>query len=451
MSTFAPFRYKNPDDFRHDLAEVEPSPPFADDMTPLRAPHTLAGKTVANRLAVHPMEGADGEADGAPGGLTYRRYRRFASGGAGLLWFEATAVRQDGRANPRQLYIHAGNVDAYKRLLGESLAAAEAAGGPRPFTVLQLTHSGRQSRPGPKPEPIIAEVNPVLDRVPGRVVSDDDLQRIRDDYLAAARMAAAIGFDAVDIKACHGYLLGELLAARGRPGRYGGSFENRTRLMLEIVEGVAATLGSRIAIASRFGVWDAVEYPYGWGVSEADPHVPDFTEPIRLARLMHERGGLCLLDITCGNPYFNPHVNRPFDKGYYTPPQRQLQGVASLLSAAKTIQAAVPEVAVVGTGLSWCRQFGANLAAGCVRDGWFTFAGFGRQSFAYPDFATDILQQGGLDPAKCCVACGNCTVMMRDGQPAGCMVRDGEVYLPIYREGRKDKPPLDMSRVAEHV
>lgn len=450
MPDFAPFHYKTADDFRRDLTAIAPALPFSGDLSSLAQPLELFGKTIANRLAVHPMEGADGETDGTPGELTFRRYRRFASGGAGVIWFEATAVVNEGRANPRQLYLHAGNADAYRRLLEEALRTAENEGRPKPFTVLQLTHSGRQSRPGSQPEPIIAEVNPILDRVPGRVVEDGELERIRDKYIDAAALAADIGFDAVDVKACHGYLLAELLTARNRPGRYGGSLENRCRLMLEIIDGIRARLGDRVALASRYGVWDSVDYPYGWGVSEGDRHIPDFSEPVHLARAMRDRGVL-LMDVTCGNPYFNPHVNRPFDKGYYTPPQNQMEGVLHLLTAAKTIQAAVPEAAIIGTGLTWARQFGANLAAGCVGEGWFKLAGFGRQSFAYPAFPRDILEGGGLDPAKCCIACGNCTVMMRDGQPAGCMVRDGEAYMPIYRKGREGKPPVSMSRVAENL
>lgn len=450
MSTFKPFHYRDSHEFIRDLAQVAPPPPFADDLSPLASQCVIGGKQVANRLAIHPMEGADGELDGSPGELTSRRYRRFASGGAGLLWFEATAVVNEGRANPRQLYIHAGNVEAYRRLLTDSLAETARLGLPRPYTVLQLTHSGRQSRPGKEPEPIIACDNPILDRKPGRIITDDELKRLREHFIDAAAMAADIGFDAVDVKACHGYLLGELLAARQRPGQYGGSFENRIRFMIEVVDGIRDRLGDRIGIASRYGVWDCVAFPYGWGVSEEDHRVPDFSEPIRLAEILRDHG-VRLLDVTCGNPYFNPHVNRPFDKGFYTPPQYQLQGVAGLLSAARAIQTSVPDLAVVGTGLSWCRQFGANVAAGGVRDGWFTLAGFGRQSFAYPEFARDILEHGGLRPEKCCVACGNCTVMMRDGQAAGCMVRDGETYLPLYRAGRKDKPPVDMTRMGENI
>ena len=450
MSEFQKFHYKTADEFKTDLQKYSPHVPYADDLTPLTRELRLGDKTLSNRMTVHPMEGADGEPDGSPGELTYRRYRRFAAGGAGLLWFEATAVVHEGRANPRQLYLHKDNIDAYKKLLDESRKAASDAGLPQPYTVIQLTHSGRQSRPNDAPEPIIACESPVLDRVPGRVVTDDELERLRDRYVEAAVLAAEIGFDAVDIKACHGYLLGELLAAFERPGKYGGSFENRTRFMLEIVEAIRARLGTKVGLASRYGVWDSVEYPYGWGVSREDPRVADFSEPVRLAEMLRDRG-VGVMDITCGNPYFNPHVNRPFDQGFYTPPEHQMEGAAKLLGAARVIQAAVPEVAVIGTGLSWYRQFGGNVAAGMVGEGWFSLAGFGRQSFAYPDFPLDVMRKGALDAKKCCIACGNCTQIMRDGGRTGCLVRDAEIYAPIFKEGRAGKPPVDMSRIAEHI
>ena len=445
---FRRFGYRTADEFMADLERLSPEIPFSGDMAPLARELAVGGKIVPNRLAVHPMEGADGKDDGSPDELTFRRYRRFASGGAGLLWFEATAVVPEGRANPRQLWLHRENADSYRKLLDESLAAAASAGARRPCTVLQLTHSGRQSRPGQAPAPIIACVNPFLDRHPGRVITDDELERLRDQYVEAAVLAADAGFDAVDVKACHGYLLGELLSAHQRPGKYGGSFENRVRFLLETVEAVHAKLGNRIAVACRFGVWDSI--PDGWGISRDEYRQADFSEPMALAQLLRDRE-VRILDVTCGNPYYNPHVNRPFDQGFYTPPEHPMLGAAKLLAAAKAIQAAVPDVAVIGTGLTWYRQFGANIAAAAVRDGWFSLAGFGRQFFAYPDFPWDILEKGGLDPAKCCIACGNCTVIMRDGGRAGCLVRDREVYAPIYKEGRAGKPAIDMSRVAEHV
>jgi 2,4-dienoyl-CoA reductase-like NADH-dependent reductase (Old Yellow Enzyme family) len=447
---FKRFDYRTEADFLADLERLAPEIPYCRDYSHCSEALELPGLAIPNRLAVHPMEGADGAADGSPDELAFRRYRRFAAGGAGLLWFEAAAVVPEGRANPRQLWIHAGNADAFRRLREEALKSLPA-DRKRPATVLQLTHSGRQSRPDAAgPSPIIACPNPILDRQPGRIVGDDELERLRDSFVAGAVLAADAGFDAVDIKACHGYLLGELLGARTRPGKYGGDFENRIRLMLEIVDAVKTELGGRIALASRFGAWDSIPWPYGWGVSEGDHRIPDFSEPAELAKRLAARGVL-LLDVTCGNPYFNPHVNRPFDHGYYTPPEHPMLGAAKLFAAGRAVQAAVPGAAVVATGLSWFRSFGASVAAGLLRDGWCRLAGFGRQAFAYPGFAGDILSGRGLDPGKCCLACGNCTVIMRDGGSAGCMLRDRDAYLPVYRRGREGKPPVDMSRRAEHL
>ena len=94
------------------------------------------------------------------------------------------------------------------------------------------------------------------------------------------------------------------------------------------------------------------------------------------------------------------------------------------------------------------REYGANIAAGCIKNGWFDMAGFGRQAFAYPDFANDIVN-GGMERNKCCVACSKCTVMMRDGGVAGCSVRDGEVYLPLYKKGREGKPSANGTEIKE--
>ncbi|HWT27552.1 MAG TPA: flavin oxidoreductase/NADH oxidase, partial [Mobilitalea sp.] len=134
-----------------------------------------------------------------------------------------------------------------------------------------------------------------------------------------------------------------------------------------------------------------------------------------------------------GTPYYNPHINRPYDKGGYIPPEHPLEGVARLIGGIGEIQKAYPDMAVVGTGYSWLRQFSANLGAGVLENGLATFIGFGREAFAYPDFAKDILSQGQMEKNKCCIACGKCAELLRAGEKAGCVVRDSELYAPIYR------------------
>jgi len=430
--------------------------PFQTDVSILGEQVRLGDKTVPNSLAILPMEGCDGERDGSPGELTLRRYRRFAAGGAGLLWVEAIAVAPEGRANPRQLWLNEDNKDSFAAMVAQIRKDARESMGTdhRPYLVAQLTHSGRYSKPDGSARPLIAQRDPYRDPLvpepepnpnrPARlgdswqIVTDEYLDELQDRYVEAARLAMDAGFDAVDIKACHGYLINELLAARNREGKYGGSFENRTRFMLEVVDKINAALGGGCAVTSRLGFYDAIPYPYGWGVDEKDYTVPDPTEPKRLVSILMDKG-VELLNFTIANPYYNPHVGRPFNKpveGGYSEPEHPLKGVRRLIDIAGDVQEEFPSLALVGTGYSWLRQFMGNTAAAVKRDGRTTFVGGGRMAFAYPDFPKDLLEKGRMDSKKVCIACSACTQLMRDGQQAGCVVRDRKVYKPIYEFGR---------------
>lgn len=441
MAKHEKFAFRTVEQLERKVASLGLDICFQEDLSPLWRPVTIAGRTAPNALAIHPMEGCDGAADGSPDVLTYRRYDRFARGGAGLLWFEATAVVPEGRANPRQLWIHARNVGSFGQLLSASLRAARESCGEthRPFTVLQLTHSGRYSRPEGRPAPIIPQRDPWLDPKVGisgedAVVADEYLERLVDAYAAAARLAWQAGFDAVDIKSCHRYLLSELLAARTRSGRFGGSFENRTRLLREIVARIRHGAPG-LLVAVRLNVYDGHPYPYGWGVSQADPSVPDLSEPKCLVQLLRQ-DGVCLLNVTSGNPYFNAHVTRPMDsptKGSAAPPEHPLEGVARMFHVVREIQQSQPDLPVVGSGYSWLRQFFPQAAASNLSNGWVSLVGVGRLAFAYPDFPRDLRDRGALDPRRVCIACSKCTQLMRDGGMAGCVVRDAVVYAPLYK------------------
>lgn len=445
------FSYETVEELKQDIVRLGLDIPCSENLELLKQSISLNGVVIPNRLAIHPMEGCDGTADGLPSELTIRRYERFARGGAGLLWFEATAVVGEGRANPRQLQINEHTQAALAGMLNRSLQAASEAGNVRPYTVLQLTHSGRNSKPGDGSMPVIATHAAHLEaRLPPvfHMITDEELARLEEQYVQAAELAAEAGFDAVDIKCCHGYLLSELLAGYNRPGCYGGSFDNRTRMLVNIIDKVKSRLGNKLQIAVRLGVYDGV--PNGWGVDRTDYRKPEFTEPVRLVQLLAEKG-VGLFNITVGNPYYNPHVNRPYDTGSYIPPFHPLQNVAILLQAAKVMQQAAPQAVILGTGFSWLRHFAPYVAAGCLEQGWMKVAGFGRQSFAYPDFARDLLRQGSFDSHKICIACSKCTTIMRDGGCTGCVPRDADTYAPIYRQGRKGKASMESVQVAEHV
>lgn len=421
---------------------VEADIPLEEDLSPLKRPVAIQGLQVPNSLGIHPMEGCDSTAGGAPAVLTLRRYDRFARGGAGLLWFEATAVVPEARANPRQLWLHAGNVGEYAQMVRRTEQLAREAFGPdhRPVTVLQLTHSGRYSRPIDKPTPIIAFHSPILDsrhNLPEDypIVEDGQLEALEDRYVVAARLARQSGFHGVDVKATHGYLVAELLAGHTRPGRYGGSFENRTRFLLNVVEKVGQAVPD-LLLAVRLGACDGLQYPYAWGMDRHTPGKENLEEPVRLVHLLYDRG-VRLLNVSVANPYYNPHVNRPFDqptRDAPVPKEHPLEGVARLFRVARAIQQAVPDMVVMGTGYSWLRQYFPYAAAANLRHGWVKMVGLGREAFAYPDFARDLLQAGELNPRKLCTTCSKCTQLMRDGGMSGCVTRDSSVYLPIYKQ-----------------
>ncbi len=449
------FKYSSIDELKTRLEELDITLPFSEDTAILKQPLVIGDKLIPNRMVIHPMEGADGTAEGKPTALTHRRYLRFSRGGAGLLWFEATSVVEAGKANPRQLLILKKNIKDLSGLLQTALKAAVNRYGSdrKPYTVLQLTHSGRYSRPFSKPMPIIAAKNPYLDSPespPKNIITDEQLEDLEDRFAEAAAMAGEIGFDAVDIKSCHRYLISELLSARTRGGPYGGSFQNRTRFLLNIFDKIRSRCRDSIDIVVRLNGYDGIPYPYGWGVDKENHHGCDLSEPLRLVQILRSKA-IKLINISSGNPYYNPHIGRPYDSGPYVPPENQLYSIERMLEIARTIQKTVPEIPIVATGFSWLREFGAACAAGGIRGGWFQLAGFGRQAFAYPDFAEDVMKTGKMERKKCCIACSKCTELMRLDGVTGCVIRDAEVYRPIYKKLSGGSPSLVGKDVGDHV
>lgn len=425
------FNYKTLDDVRADLDRLELDLPLSEDTSVLARGFDVKGDAIRfkNAVAIHPMEGFDSAPDGGPSELTTRRYMRFADSDAGLYWFEAVAISNESRSNDRQLWINESNVGSFKKLI--SAIHEKTNGAP---VICQLTHSGRFSRPENKPAPIISYHNPVLNKpfyIPAdhKVVTDEYLDSLVLQYVRAAKLAEEAGFDGVDIKACHRYLMSELLSAYTREGRYGGSYENRTRLYREVIAAVKSEV--KIAVATRLGVHDGIGYPYGFGDDTEDSSKFDPTEALRLIGDIHSLG-INLINVTMGTPYYNPHVNRPYCKGGYEPPEHPLVGIARMINGAALLQKAFPDITFIGTGYTFLRQFAPYLAAGAVGSGMISAAGFGRMAFAYDGFAKDLIAND-MKPNKCCLTCGKCTELMRAFTTTGCPVRDSEVYAPIYK------------------
>lgn len=411
---------------------------FDEDTAVLKTPFKVGNVTVANRLVCQAMEGCDGTASGSPDTLTKRRYDRFARGGAGLIWFEATAVMKEGRANPRQLYINDNNLDDFKRQVESIKQTAYKENGFEPIVVMQATHSGRYSKPNGVPAPLIAYNNPIFEKdnpIPKeRIVSDEYLDRVGDALVKGAMLAEKAGFDGVDIKCCHRYLNSELLSAYNREGRYGGCFENRTRLLRESVKGAIENCSKDFIVSSRLNVYDGFAYPYGFGVNNDGSLDLDLKEPDMLIKELYQYG-VRLLNITMGNPYFNPHVNRPFARGGYEAPEHPLNGVARMLNGTAKLKDMNPQMAMICSAVSYLGVAAPNVVSAFIKNNKFDFAGFGRTIFAYPDFAKDILNGNGMDKNKICICCSKCSEIMRSpGGTTGCVIHDREIYLPIYRK-----------------
>ncbi len=428
--------YSTKEEFFTQNKELKTGLPFSESTGVLAKSLVIGRKEIPNRLACQPMEGCDGNGDGTPGELTLRRYDRFAKGGAGLIWYEATAVLPEGKANPRQLCINKNNLDAFSRQVEKIKETAIKENGFEPVVIMQATHSGRYSKPEGTPAPLIAYNNPIFEKdslIPSdRIVSDEYIDTVKEALINGSILAEKAGFDGVDIKACHRYLNCELLSAYERKGRYGGSLENRTRLLRESILGAMEVTKKDFIVTSRLNVYDGFPYPYGFGVSENEGIKADLSEPTELIKILSSYG-VRLLNITMGNPYFNPHVNRPFANGGYTHEEHPLEGVARMLKGIAEIKRGIPEVSLIASAFSYLGVAAPFVAAGFIEAGLFDMAGFGRTVFAYPDFAKDILKNGYMDKNKICICCSKCTEIMRTpGGTPGCVIRDRDIYLPIY-------------------
>ena len=393
----------------------------------------IKGKIFPNRVVLQPMEGCDCHEDGSPSELTVEKYIRAAKSGAGVIWMEATAVCPEGRTNVRQMMLTEDNLNQFKALVDGMREAALKECGINPVLILQLTHSGRQSI-----RPMIAYRNYVYEKTKpmtdDSIVSDEYLDTLHVLYAKAAMLAVRAGFDGVDVKSCHGYLFQELLSAYGRAGRYGGSFENRTRLYLDCVKAVKAVLPEGILLTSRLSVSDMVEKPCGFGTTEENEI--DLTEPdMLLAELV--AAGVEILNVTVGNPYYNPHVNRPYRKGAYTPPESAAEGLARFVTIEKHIKERFPTLTVVGSGMSYYREELFERSEQLLRDGICDLVGYGRMWLAYPEFYKDYLK-GEFSPKKCCLTCSQCTTLMRNGKVSGCAVFN-EYYRELLKEVLRGK------------
>jgi len=449
-------------------ADVDPAGPLASGFT---VHDGFAGDlAVGNRFAVLPMEGWDGTADGRPTDLVRRRWRRFGDSGAKLVWGgEAVAVGPDGRANPNQLCIGPTSAGDLAGLRNEVVDAHVTRFGTSDDLVigLQLTHSGRWARPDGSPAPRTAYVHPVLDGRVGagddEVLADDELDALSERFVDAAVLAAGAGFDFVDVKACHGYLLHELLSGVDRPGPYGGDLDGRARFLCRTIAAIRDRVPG-LAVGVRLSIFDLAPHvpgSDGAGVPEAGRHHAfggdgsgvgvDLSEPDRLLGLLADLG-VGMVCVTAGSPYYCPHAQRPAffpPSDGYLPPHDPLIDVARMLAATAEMKRRHPAMAFVGSGYSYLQEWMPQAGQAAVAAGHVDAVGIGRMVLSYHDLPADVLGGRWPDRRRICRTFSDCTTAPRNGLVSGCFPLDPHYKaMPARVELTAAKRAAEASRGA---
>jgi 2,4-dienoyl-CoA reductase-like NADH-dependent reductase (Old Yellow Enzyme family) len=449
------------DQFRAHIAGLGIELPFDETVSvgpeaPLGQPYQFDNRIIGNRFSVLPMEGWDGSADGHPSEFTKRRWQNFGLSGAKLIWGgEAVAVRHDGRASPNQLLLNSETMEAIGGLRQLLVDSHEQAHGRSDDLLvgLQLTHSGRFARPNfkDKLEPKILYQHPFLNTryklaADQPVMSDAEIDDLIGYFVTAAVRAQELGYDFVDVKHYHGYLGHEFLSAVNRPGRYGGSFENRTRFLREVVAGIkrdapGLEMGVRLSAfdmlpfkggPERSGVpeiWQG-HYPYAFGGNSNNPLAIDLRETEAFLQLLLDLN-IRLVCITAGSPYYNPHIQRPAlfpPSDGYLPPEDPLVGVVRQLTVTAQLKSKFPQLAIVGSAYSYLQEWLPNVGQYLVRTGGVDFVGLGRMVLSYPELPADVLAGRPLKAKKLCRTFSDCTSGPRAGLVSGCYPLD-----PFYK------------------
>ncbi len=392
----------------------------------IRSPIPIGKKVASNRIVNQPMECNDGDSCGNPTELTFKRYRKLAEGGAGIIFIESMTFTYKSRARKNQLKISEDTAKGLEKLVREMREI-----NPHPLILFQITHSGRYS--GSDFSNVVS-VYPTGDPQV-HLLTEKEIEEISQGFVKATLIAKQVGADGIDFKHCHGYLCGEILRpANRRPDRFGGSFENRTRFFRETMEQIKKAIGGdSFLLGLRFSIYEGI--PGGFGTPGPEEVEEDLSEPLRFAKMVEETG-MDFINVSAGIPAITPEIVRPTKK--------YPEGIYRHFGWAKAIKQMV-RIPVIGSGYSYLRDGKNDLkesdpskksflywAEKNLKEGKVDLVGIGRQSLADPLFARKILS-GNLDQINYCTACGGCSVLLGSQKEVGCAVYD-EYYKEVLRK-----------------
>jgi len=395
----------------------------------LSSPIKIGKKFAPNRIVNQPMECNDGDGQGNPTDLTFKRYRNLAKGGAGIIFVESLTITYVSRARKNQLKISDENAKGLERLVKEMKEI-----NPKSMVIFQINHAGGISQ---------AAFSKVVSIYPNRdpsvhLLTEKEIGETGEKFIKAAIISKQVGADGIDFKHCHGYLCGEMLRpANTRSDRFGGSFENRTRFFKETTQRIKKVVaGDDFLIGTRYSVYEGI--PGGFGTPGPEEVEEDLFEPLRFAKMVEEMG-MDYINVSAGIPAITPEIVRP-TKNYP-------EGVYRHFGWAKAVKKLV-NIPVIGSGYSYLRDGKNDLkepdpsrksflyyAEKNLRDGNVDLVGIGRQSLADPLFAKEILS-GNIDQINFCTACGGCSVLLKSQKEVGCTVYN-KYYKEVLREVSK--------------
>lgn len=394
----------------------------------------IGNRTAPNRLVNQPMECNDADASGNPSDLTLERYRNLATGGAGMITVESLSISLRSRARKNQLIIEEKNLKPLTDLVKEMKKI-----NPESLIIFQINHSGIVSGSFSEVVSYYPAYTPTTDSAI-RILTDEDVDKIKETLVKAALISYEAGADGIDFKNCHGYLGGQLLRpANTKNGRYGGSFENRTRFFRETADMMKVAIkDENFIFGARISIYEGILG--GFGTAGPEEVVEDLTEPLALC-CMIEDAGFDFINISSGIPVMTGEITRPT--------QKYPMGVYRQFSWARVVRNTV-KIPLIGSAYSYLRDGDNKLpedvpekkslmhwATKNIEAGHVDMVGVGRQSLADPLFAKKVLA-GEIDQIEFCKACGGCSVLLVSQARVGCTFYN-EFYKEELREVRKKK------------
>lgn len=405
----------------------------------LLSPVKIGNRTSRNRFFIQAMECCDADKEGNPSDLTCQRYENLFKGGAGVVTLEAISITRESRSRDDQLTIMPENAKA----LGNFVKRLKEIN-PETLFLFQLTHSGELSNPAFSRR---VTVNPLYG-YGGHLLTEEEMDKIMDEFVLAAQIAHDAGADGVDMKLCHGYLGSQVLRPyNSRKWKYGGSWENRNRFAFDLYDRISRAVNDKnFLIGSKISAWEG--FPGGFGTAGPDSPVIDLTEPIALIKGLEERGAQYFVE-TAGSPSITVSL---------TQAERQHPYIAYLHPTfQKAFKDAVkPGTVIIGSnysvwgngnkGLQACDPKENSLlkvGAKNIENGITDMIALGRQSLADPMLPVK-LKEGREADIHFCTLCDNCLELLIRQQKIGCCTYN-RYYTDVLVNVRKEKGRLNQN------